>query len=137
MEQQRCCFASQQCCCSWAGHQCRSVRGAMGGIATLMDGKRSRCRVILNRASLSPISGAAAGYCGHSAAASSPRAGTGQRSGRDLPRWLRWRLCVGRITQPAWGPCSGESPACCAQDLFSICSHLSLISNCLRPNRQS
>jgi hypothetical protein len=61
--------------------------------------------------SLSLASGAVTGCCGHSAAASSPAAGTGQCSRRALPGWLLWRLCSGRITEPAWLPCPGESPA--------------------------
>src|SRR5260370_13408198 len=49
VEQPRCCSASQQCSCNWAGPRCRSAQGAMDGIGIPRDGKRNRCRVILIR----------------------------------------------------------------------------------------
>src|SRR5258708_24477706 len=49
VEQPRCCSASQQCACNWAGPRCRSAQGAMDGIGIPRDGKRNRCRVILIR----------------------------------------------------------------------------------------
>src|SRR6266568_5014016 len=84
------------------------------------------------RPSLSLAGGRAAGFGGHSTAATAPPARPGHGSSGDLCRRMLWRLRAGRSAPSAGDGSPRKSPACFEDDLVLRCPSLILISKCLQ-----